>query len=214
MPANRNGSDARIPPLKREKPRQRAPRRATGIPRSRGTVLLNPRELLRAHGRMIFRAIAIPRMPRGRPDDAQRAEDDEARAPGPPGDEQQSHRRREHAADPRAEEHDAVRAPALAHGKPAREASRDVGEGARLAGAEQKPDGDERVHPARRGGEHCECRPPQHNPCQHSPPRWRSSMMYGAAAEIQIRSRYVTTASRNANARTRPRTQVAGGIGW
>jgi hypothetical protein len=33
--------------------------------------------------------------------------------------------------------------------------------------------------------------------------RWRSAMMKGAAAEMQTRSRYVTTARANAKARTR-----------
>src|SRR5207248_8562083 len=98
---------------------------------------------------MILGPIAVPRVPGECPDETDEAEEPKAGAPTPAPHESQRNRHREHAAHPRPQEHDAVRPPALDPWKPAREAARDVRERARLAGAEQKADREQRLKSAR-----------------------------------------------------------------
>ena len=145
-----------------------APGRAAIVAARQVAVLLNPRELVLGHRRMIVGPIAIPDVPRNRPDDADAAEGNEARAPAPARDQPQRGRRRQHPADPRAEKHDTVRAAAFADREPPRKGSRDVWKRARFAGAEQKSNGDERIQAARSAGQHREGRPPQDNPRENS----------------------------------------------
>ena len=129
---------------------------------------MNPREFLRIHGRMIVGPVAKPGEPRRGPDDAGRAEQHEADAPSPLGDDQQGDRRRQHAADARSEKHHAVGAAPFVDRKPLRETARDVRKRTRLTGAEQKTDCDKRQEPSRRCRQHRERRPPQHDTRQHA----------------------------------------------
>ena len=130
-------------------------------------ILFDPRELARRDRGVFGRTVAIPGEPRGRPHEADGADDDEAEAPAPPVDQQQRDRHRQHAADARSEEHDAVGLAALTQRKPHGQAPRHTGERPGLAGAEQEPCRDERLVAGRRAGQHREGRPPQHDACEH-----------------------------------------------
>src|SRR5439155_17410275 len=117
---------------------------------------------------MVRWPIAVPRGPRGGPDEADRAEDDEACAPSDAADEEQRQRNRDHPAEPRPEEHQAARAPALDARKPPCEGAHDVWKRAGLSRAEHEPHGDERAKALHRAGEHREHRPPEHDTRQYA----------------------------------------------
>src|SRR5262249_15294770 len=99
--------------------------------------------------------------PRGGPEKTDGSERDEARAPPELRDEQLRQRHGEQSADPRAEEHDAAGAAALARREPLREAAHDVGERPRFAGAEEESDRDERRQALHGAGQHGKARPPE-----------------------------------------------------
>src|SRR6476620_11275051 len=88
-------------------------------------------------------------------------------------DESDHERRRECSSQPCTHEQDAVSPSAFLNRKPLGETSRRVGEGSRLAGAKQKPEGGKRKEMPREAGRHRERRPPKHEAPQNLSPTRR-----------------------------------------
>ena len=116
---------------------------------------------------MLGRVVPVPGAPGQGPGDAERSEDHEAGPPSPPLDEDDGEGRGERAAEAGAEEEHAVRPPPLAGREPSREGAEQVRERARLSGAEEEADDEQRAQAPGRPGQHREARPPEHDAGQY-----------------------------------------------
>src|SRR5439155_7982575 len=86
----------------------------------------DPLQLPFADARVLGWVVAVPALPGRRPEHAERAEGDEARAPAPAPDQEQGQRRSERAPQPRSQEEDGVGLAALLEREPAGEAARGI----------------------------------------------------------------------------------------
>ena len=116
---------------------------------------------------MVRRRIAKPSIPGDRPDEAERAEQDEQRPPTEIHEQRGHQQGSQPAREVHAHEENTLRRAALLPREPPRKRPRGVRQGAGLTGAEQKPDRQQRCIAERGAREHGKRGPPADDPCQN-----------------------------------------------